>query len=66
MDAIKLQFTTCNSELDKALEDTKKPWTKYLALAEEKTNVPRKYIALGKNYRLISFFPPRLAANASL
>lgn len=48
MEAIKVQMSTCNSELDKCLEDTKKPWTKYLAMAEEKTNVPRKYIFLGE------------------
>lgn len=48
MEAIKVQFTSCNSELDKCLDDKKKPWTKYLALAEEKTNVPRKYIFLGE------------------
>lgn len=48
MDAIKVQLTTCNSELDKCLGDPKKPWAKYLAMAEEKTNVPRKYIFLGE------------------
>lgn len=53
MEAIKQQFTTCNSELDKCLDDSKKPWTKYLALAEEKTNVPRKYIALGKRREIL-------------
>lgn len=52
MEAIKVQITTCNSELDKCLEDKKKPWTKYLALAEEKTNVPRKYIFLGELKKL--------------
>lgn len=49
MEAIKVQVNTCNSELDKCLGDEKKPWTKYLALAEEKTNVPRKYIFLGES-----------------
>lgn len=43
-------MSTCNSELDKCLEDKQKPWTKYLAMAEEKTNVPRKYIFLGELY----------------
>lgn len=49
MEAIKVKMTTCNSELDKCLEDEKKPWAKYLALAEAKTNVPRKYLFLGES-----------------
>lgn len=40
--------------IDASLKDESKPWTQFFKLAEEKTNVPRLYIFLGKFCR----FPP--------
>lgn len=40
-------------KLEKELSDDKKPWTKYLNIIEEKTQVPKLYIFLGK-YRFLS------------
>lgn len=38
------KFEEIKQALEKDLSDDKKPWTKYLKLAEEKTNLPRIYI----------------------
>lgn len=38
--------------IDKALNDSKKPWTYWLALAEEKTRIKRIYLFLGEIYAL--------------
>lgn len=34
--------------IEKLLKDESKPWTKYIALAEQKLKVDRLYIFLGK------------------
>lgn len=36
------------SKIEKELSDNSKPWTKYFALAQEKTGVNKVYIFLGK------------------
>lgn len=41
------KFEGIKNQIEKDLNDDKKPWTKYLKLAEEKSNVPRLYIFLG-------------------
>lgn len=46
MQAIKID--ECKESLNKSLCDNSKPWTKVFDLVEEKTNVPRLYIFLGK------------------
>lgn len=42
------KFDEYKQAFEKELIDDKKPWSKYLKLAEEKTGVNRSYIALGK------------------
>ncbi|KAG5678979.1 hypothetical protein PVAND_008593 [Polypedilum vanderplanki] len=41
------QIQGYKQQLEKELNDESKPWTKYLRLLEEKSNVPRSYIFLG-------------------
>jgi hypothetical protein len=43
------KFEGYKQQLEKDLNDNSKPWSKYLKLIEEKTNVPRLYIFLGKS-----------------
>jgi hypothetical protein len=50
------KFEEIKSKFDKELNDDSKIWTKYLKLAEAKTNVPRLYIAAGKFHTLHSKF----------
>lgn len=54
MQAIKIE--ECRAELNKSLCDSSKPWTKVFDLVEEKTNVPRFYIFLGKFFFIRFFF----------
>jgi hypothetical protein len=42
------KFESYKKQLEKELSDDSKPWTKYLNMLEEKTNVPKSYIFLGK------------------
>lgn len=42
------KYEEIKSKLDSSLNDNSKPWTKFLQLAEEKTNVPRLYLFGGK------------------
>lgn len=42
------KFDGYKQQLEKDLNDDSKPWTKWLKLAEEKTNVPKLYLFLGK------------------
>lgn len=47
------KFEGYKQQLEKDLQDPAKPWTKYLKLVEEKTNVPRLYIFFGKSSKKI-------------
>lgn len=42
------KLDTYKQQLEKELADDSKPWTKYFKLLEEKTNLPKIYIFLGK------------------
>lgn len=42
------KFQAVKSHLEKDLLDDKKPWSKYLKLAEEKSGVQRIYLFFGK------------------
>ena len=42
------KFDGYKKQLEKDLNDESKPWSKYLKLVEEKTNVPRLYLFFGK------------------
>lgn len=48
------KFEGLKQQLEKDLSDDKKPWTKYLKLAEEKTNLPRIYI-FGGSYEFFLY-----------
>jgi hypothetical protein len=50
------KFDSYKQQLEKDLSDDSKPWTKYFKLVEEKINVPRLYIFLGKNNNHHHFF----------
>lgn len=49
------KFEGLKQQLEKDLSDDKKPWTKYLKLAEEKTNLPRIYI-FGGSYEFFFIY----------
>ena len=45
---VQQKFDEYKDSVDKALHDKTKPWFKGFEFAEQKTNVPRVYIFLGK------------------
>lgn len=42
------KITAVKEVIEKLLRDEKKPWSKYIALAEQKSGVDRLYIFIGK------------------
>lgn len=46
-------FDQYKDTLDKSLNDQSKPWSKVFEKVEEKTNIPKLYLFLGKLYTYI-------------
>lgn len=49
------KFDNYKQQLEKDLSDDSKPWSKYLKLVEEKTNVPRIYLFFGKYIKYLYY-----------